>query len=61
MRLFSFLGDRIVRHVDRFNLWKWAGMALGPAGILLGWTPMSEARSEKEARKGLAEFLQIRR
>jgi ketosteroid isomerase-like protein len=58
---FSFLGDRIVRHVDRFNLWKWAGMALGPAGILLGWTPMVRGAVRKEARKGLAEFLQIRR
>jgi ketosteroid isomerase-like protein len=57
---FSKTGRR-VHNVDRFNLWKWAGMALGPAGILLGWTPMVRGAVRKEARKGLAEFLQIRR
>ena len=25
---------------DRFDLWRWAGMALGLKGTLLGWTPM---------------------
>ena len=58
---FDFVGDLIIRHVDRFDLWKWAGMALGPAGLLLGWTPIIRGAVRKEARKGLEEFLKIRR
>ena len=54
---FDFVDDRIIRHVDRFNLWKWAGMALGPAGVLLGWTPLVRGPVRREARKGLEEFL----
>jgi ketosteroid isomerase-like protein len=54
---FTFLDDRIARHVDRFSLWKWAGMALGPAGTLLGWTPVIRGAVRKEARRGLEAFL----
>ncbi len=55
---FTFQDDKIVRHVDRFNLWKWAGMALGPTGLLLGWTPLVRGRVRTEARRGLEHFLQ---
>lgn len=54
---FTFQDDRIVRHADRFNLWKWAGMALGPTGLLLGWTPIVRGKIRKEARSGLEVFL----
>jgi hypothetical protein len=54
---FIFLDDKIVRHMDRFSLWKWAGMALGPAGVLFGWTPLIRAAVRKEARRGLEAFL----
>jgi hypothetical protein len=54
---FTFVDDRIVRHEDRFSLWKWAGMALGPAGILLGWTPIIRGAVRREARQGLQAFL----
>src|SRR5205807_4261446 len=29
---FDFKDGLIVRHVDRFSLWRWAAMALGPKG-----------------------------
>jgi ketosteroid isomerase-like protein len=32
---FSFRDGRIVRHVDRFDLMRWARQALGPAGTIL--------------------------
>ncbi len=58
---FTFQDDKIVRHVDRFNLWKWTRMALGPAGVLLGWTPVVRVKVRKEARRGLEAFLKERR
>jgi ketosteroid isomerase-like protein len=54
---FSFRDGLIVRHADTFNLWRWAGMALGPAGLLLGWTPIVRAAVRREARRGLEEFM----
>ena len=51
---FAFRDGLIVRHVDSFSLWRWAGMALGPVGWLLGWTPMVRARVRRQARAGLA-------
>jgi hypothetical protein len=54
---FTFLDDKIVRHADRFSLWKWAGMALGPAGVVLGWTPLIRGTVRREAQQGLEDFL----
>src|SRR4029077_18156562 len=34
---FDFRDGRIVRHEDRFNLYRWARQALGGKGTLLGW------------------------
>ena len=49
---FSFLGDRIVRHVDRFDLWKWAGMALGPSGSFSAGHRLSGGRSGRKRARG---------
>lgn len=53
---FRFEGGRIVAHVDRFNLWRWCSQALGPAGLLLGWTPMVRARVRREANAALERY-----
>ena len=37
-----FEGDKIVKHVDDFNMWKWTRMALGLPGMLLGWSSFLE-------------------
>lgn len=55
---FVFKDGLIHRHEDAFDLWRWAGMALGPAGRLLGWTPAMQARIRQQARRGLDRFLQ---
>jgi ketosteroid isomerase-like protein len=55
---FEFRDGLIVRHADRFGFWRWARQALGPAGWLLGWTPMVRNRVQSEARRGLEAFLQ---
>ena len=58
---FEFRDGLILRHEDAFDLWKWAGQALGPTGLLLGWTPLVQGRIRDEARKGLDAFVAGRR
>jgi hypothetical protein len=53
---FTFEGGKIATHQDRFDLWRWTRMALGPTGVLLGWTPLVQNRVRSTAAKGLAEF-----
>ena len=54
---FRFAGGLIVEHADDFNFHRWAAQALGPLGVLLGWTPMLRARVRRQAREGLDRFL----
>jgi hypothetical protein len=58
---FEFRDGAIVRHVDQFDLWRWAAQALGPVGLLLGWTPMIRARIRSQAAASLAKFSAERR
>jgi hypothetical protein len=55
---FKFQEGRIIEHIDRFNLWRWTRMALGPLGFFLGWTSFVQDRVRKEARRGLDAFIQ---
>ncbi|HET9624366.1 MAG TPA: nuclear transport factor 2 family protein [Kofleriaceae bacterium] len=50
---FEFRDGKIVRHADTFDLWRWAGQALGMKGKLLGWTPLVKNAIHKTAMKGL--------
>lgn len=50
---FTFQDGRILRHEDRFGLWRWSRMALGPTGTLIGWTPMVRAKIRKQAARAL--------
>jgi ketosteroid isomerase-like protein len=54
---FTLRDGLIVRHVDRFDLWRWAGMALGPTGLVLGWSPLVQNRIRARARAQLDAFL----
>jgi ketosteroid isomerase-like protein len=53
---FEFADGKIIRHADKFDLWKWAGMALGAKGKLLGWMPPVQNAIRKTAMKSLAAF-----
>jgi ketosteroid isomerase-like protein len=54
---FEFAEDgRIARHRDEFDFYAWARQALGPPGLLLGWTPLIRSSVRKRAAAQLAEF-----
>jgi ketosteroid isomerase-like protein len=54
---FWFAGGLIARQEDAFDLWKWASMALGPAGRLFGWTPMVQGAIRRRALANLNAFM----
>lgn len=53
---FRFENGLIAEHDDRFSFWTWSRQALGPPGLLLGWTPLLRGKVSAQARAGLAEF-----
>ncbi|MCK6548727.1 nuclear transport factor 2 family protein [Myxococcota bacterium] len=54
---FDFRGGLILQHKDHFSLWRWLGMAIGPAGKVLGWLPTMQNAVRLEARHGLEKFV----
>ena len=42
---------------DRFDFWAWSRQALGPPGLLLGWTPMLKTKVRAGAAKNLAAYM----
>jgi ketosteroid isomerase-like protein len=54
---FRFAGGLIVEHRDEFSFYRWARQALGPPGLLLGWTPLLRAAVRRRTRKMLADFI----
>jgi limonene-1,2-epoxide hydrolase len=53
---FELKDGKITRHADSFDLWRWAGMALGAKGKLLGWAPPVKNAIHNKAIRGLADF-----
>jgi ketosteroid isomerase-like protein len=53
---FELRDGKIVRHRDRFDLWRWTRMALGTKGMLLGWLPPVQNAVRTQAARNLAEF-----
>lgn len=47
----------IVRQQDRFSFWRWSAQALGPAGLLLGWSPWVRNRVRGTARAALRKAM----
>lgn len=52
-----FRDGLIVEHRDDFDFHRWARMALGPIGLLLGWTPFLRAKVRKQAGEQLKRFM----
>lgn len=54
---FRFRDGKIAEHRDHFDLYRWTRMALGPAGTLLGWSPVVQGPLRKKARAGLNDWM----
>jgi uncharacterized protein len=54
---FRFADGLIAEHHDEFDFHRWARQALGPSGLLLGWTPFLRSAVRRRARAGLDEFM----
>lgn len=53
----TFKAGKISTHRDEFNFWRWSAQALGPAGLLLGWSPFLRRKVQTQAAAGLVAFL----
>ena len=53
---FRFEDGLIAEHDDSFSFYRWARQALGPPGLLLGWTPIIKGAVRKKAAGSLAAF-----
>lgn len=55
---FKFKDGLIIEHRDTFDFYAWARQALGPIGLLLGWTPIIKSKVRRAAAGGLAKFME---
>jgi len=55
---FEFKDGKIIKHVDRFNFWRWSRQSLGLAGYFLGWTPILRKKVSKMASESLNKFIE---
>lgn len=53
---FRFADGLIAEHHDDFDFHRWARQALGPVGLLLGWTPIVRNGVRRKAGARLDEF-----
>jgi len=53
---FEFREDKIVKHSDSFDFWRWSSMALGLPGILLGWSPLLKNKVRKQCLSYLVDY-----
>jgi ketosteroid isomerase-like protein len=54
---FEFADGKIIRHKDRFDLWKWARQAMGWKGYLLGWSGFFQKKLQKQTNKLLDNYI----
>jgi hypothetical protein len=57
---FEFRDGLIVRHDDHFDFYRWSRQAFGPAGWLLGWTPLLRKQVRTRASRNLQQYLETR-
>jgi ketosteroid isomerase-like protein len=54
---FRFEDGLIAEHIDRFDLWRWTRQALGPVGMIAGWSPPVQSKVRGQARENLRNFM----
>lgn len=55
---FEFENGKIVKHIDKFDFYKWISQALGFSGVLLGWTSFMQNKVRQTAMKSLHDFME---
>jgi ketosteroid isomerase-like protein len=53
---FRFADGLIAEHRDVFDFHRWSRQALGPVGLLLGWSPVLRLAVRRQARSALDAF-----
>jgi ketosteroid isomerase-like protein len=53
---FRFADGLIAEHTDTFSFWRWSRQALGPPGVLIGWTPFLREPVRRRAAANLERF-----
>lgn len=54
---FRFSDGLILEHIDSFSFATWSRQALGPIGLILGWTPLLKRKVRANARIALAAYM----
>lgn len=49
--------NKIIKHTEYFNLWKWSRQALGWKGFLLGWTPFFKNKLQQQTGALLKTYI----
>ncbi|WP_237708881.1 hypothetical protein [Gillisia marina] len=55
---FQFKEDKIIKHIDDFNLWTWSKQALGSSGYFLGWSSYMRDQIQKKTGKLLNSYIE---
>lgn len=53
---FEFKDGLIIKHIDKFDFWKWSSQAFGLKGLLIGWTGFMQRKVQEQARISLDKF-----
>ena len=53
---FAFEDGLIIKHTDHFDLHRWAGMAMGLQGKLIGWTPFFKKKLHQQTNYLLSKY-----
>jgi ketosteroid isomerase-like protein len=53
---FKFKDGKIIEHIDRFNLHKWASQALGFKGYALGWAGFFKTKLQGQTNQLLSKY-----
>jgi hypothetical protein len=54
----TFKDGKIIEHIDKFDLSKWAKQALGVQGWLIGGTPFFKKKLQQQTNYQLAKYIQ---
>ncbi len=56
----TFSNGKIIKHVDRFDFWKWSRQAFGLPAMLFGWSWPFQSAVQKSIDAKLREFIKGR-